>query len=325
MASGSSIPDFKAKSARDREALGREGVERLFRDAARFPLAPVVEAGGSIVLPHATISTCGHQIAAAVRACLESGAKKVVALGVVHALSDELRSARERVAAGGRLDDEPTRGVQGPGIPGRADWQREFSLDHFAFLWKEALRLGICTPGTRESSAPGTSERSALGTSEPSALRTSDLSALDAADPPVLVLRYVFLAGGRPDTLPGIDALREEVEGAVLVATADPFHHGIGYGDTPEAAKSPDAGGLGLAREAIERAMSLLEAGDYAEFEAHCAAVKSDARDTGQVLRYLAGPQRATILDLVADDMTGPYGAPAPTWVAGALIGLTPI
>ncbi|MEZ4650482.1 MAG: hypothetical protein R3E97_17195 [Candidatus Eisenbacteria bacterium] len=143
-----------------------------------------------------------------------------------------------------------------------------------------------------------------------------------AGTPPVLVRRYVFLAGGRPDTLPGIEELREEAAGATLVATADPFHHGIGYGDPPDVARAPEAGGLGLARAAVERALSLLSAGDYAAFEAHCAAVKSDARDTGQVLRYLAGPREGRILDLVADDMTGPYGAPAPTWVAGALIAL---
>ena len=34
-------------------------------------------------------------------------------------------------------------------------------------------------------------------------------------------------------------------------------------------------------------------------------------------------PQEARILDMVADDMTGPYDKPALTWVAGALIEMS--
>jgi len=53
-------------------------------------------------------------------------------------------------------------------------------------------------------------------------------------------------------------------------------------------------------------------------------SAKSDARDVGQVLRHLLGPVSGRVLDIVADDMSGPYNAPSPTWVAGALMELVP-
>ena len=281
------LPDFKAKAAADRAALGKAGALRLLAAGRSFGLAPLLAAGGAILFPHATISVCGHQIAAAVEACLGCGADRVLALGVLHALNDELRGARARFAAGGAAEAEPLRGVQGPGLAGRDQWRREFSLDQFRFLWDVAC-------AERGGSAPE------------------------------LILRYPFLAAGRPDTLPMIDELQEIARGAVVVATADLFHHGLAYGDGGDDALSADAGGLDLARGTIDAGLALLEAGDYPAFERHCALAKSDARDTGQVLRHLRGPMRGRILDLVADDTSGPYGAPAPSWVAGALVALAP-
>ncbi len=102
----------------------------------------------------------------------------------------------------------------------------------------------------------------------------------------------------------------------------DLFHHGIGYGDSPEKALSPEEDGLALARERIAEGMGLLRQGDFAGYLRHCVRSRSDGRDVGPVLRYLLGPVEAEILDLLADDMTGPYQSPAPTWVAGALLAL---
>ena len=133
-------------------------------------------------------------------------------------------------------------------------------------------------------------------------------------------MRYPFLAGGRPERLPGIEALRQECRGAAVIATMDPFHHGIGYGDPPEQALAPEDGGLERARSQIDKGFTILKDGDYLAFQQHCVATKSDGRDVGQVLRLLIGPRDATILDLLADDMAPVYEQPAPTWVAGALI-----
>jgi hypothetical protein len=279
------IPDFQSRSAQDQALLGEEGTHRLLAAGRAWDLAPVLRAGGAVIFPHTSIAACGHQVAAAVHACLDSGARRVLAIGVLHALTQELEEARVRVANGEDPAREPTWGIQGPGLHGREEWRAEFSLSHFLFLWKhETARRGISGPE--------------------------------------LVVRYPSLAGGRPDLLPGIAELQEIAQEAVVVATMDPFHHGIGYGDLPDEALAPTEGGLELARQSIEEGLALLQGGEYWNYNRHCVQAKSDGRDVGQVLRCLRGPQKGRILDLIADDMSAAYDKPAPTWVAGALIAL---
>jgi hypothetical protein len=137
---------------------------------------------------------------------------------------------------------------------------------------------------------------------------------------PEVVERYPYLAGGHPERLPGIEELAALGEDAVIVSTADPFHHGIGYGDPPERALAPDDGGLERARATIEDGIALLGSGDYAGYDAHCLEAKSDARDAGVVFRYLRGPLHGSILDLTYTDAAGLYEAPDPTWVAAPLV-----
>jgi hypothetical protein len=281
------VPDFKTKSTQDHAELGKAGAYRLLDAGRAWNLAPTLQAGGAIIFSHVDYAVGGHQAAAAVHACLDSGARRVLVLGVLHALSQELQDARVRVAQGSDVTHEPAWGIQGPGIQGREDWHAEFSLLHFLFLWQmEVERRGIAAPE--------------------------------------LIVRYPYLAGGRPHILPGIAELQEIVRDAVVVATADPFHHGIGYGEPPESALAPQAGGLDLARKRIEEGLALLRVGDYWGYNQHCVSAKSDARDGGQVLRYLLGPLDGRIHDLVANDTTAMYQKPAPTWVAGALIELKP-
>jgi hypothetical protein len=282
----SGLPDFLARSLDHQRQLGAAGADRLLAAGRQWDLAPVLQAGGSIVFPHATLSVCGHQIAAAVSACLNSGASRVVALGVLHALTDEMVEARKRLAAGGDdLSAEPLRGVQGPSVAGRDEWRKEFSLSHFQFLWqREVERRGVAGPE--------------------------------------LISFYPFLAAGCPDQLPGIDEVRAACRDSIVVVTMDPFHHGIGYGDSAEEAKYPESGGLDLARRGISTGFDVLKSGDYRAFEKHCVRTKSDGRDVGQVLRLLLGPLDHEILDLVADDMAPSYQKPDPTWVAGALVAL---
>lgn len=282
------LPDFKAEAAKEHARLGEEGAIRLLDAGRAWDLSPTLLAGGAVIFPHAGIEVCGHQIAAAVHACLDSGADRVLVIGVLHALTKELEEARVRVAHGADVTKEPSWGIQGPGLDGREDWRDEFSLSNFLFLWQEEIkRRGIAGPE--------------------------------------LVMRYPYLAGGRPHILPGIEELQDLVRDAVVVATADPFHHGIGYGDLPETALAPEEGGLDLARRWIEGGLALLRAGDYWGYNQHCVDAKSDARDAGQVLRYLLGPLDGRVLDLVSDDMAAMYNKPAPTWVAGALIELSPV
>jgi len=139
-----------------------------------------------------------------------------------------------------------------------------------------------------------------------------------------VIERYPYLAGGKPEQLPGIEELQEIAKNAVIVTTADPFHHGIGYGTPPEETLPPDESGLGLARRRIQEGIDILGKGDYWGYNQHCVSAKSDARDAGQVVRYLRGPMHGEILDLTYTDATELYNSPPPTWVAGALIAWTP-
>lgn len=274
--------------ALEREALGPAGIDRILEAGRQWNLAPTLNAGGAIVFPHAGLPACGHQIAAAVHACLDSGADQVLVIGVLHALSNELENARVRVANGADVTQEPAWGIQGPGLGCPDDWRYEFSLSNFLFLWEqETLRRGI--------------------------------------RPPELIIRYPYLAGGRPMILPGIEALTEIAADSVVVSTADPFHHGIGYGEPPESALMPEQGGLALAEQKINQGLRILGMGDYWGYNQHCVSAKSDARDAGQVLRYLLGPLAGHILDLNYQDTTDMYDSPAPTWVATALIELNPV
>ena len=173
--------------------------------------------------------------------------------------------------------------IQGPGIPGeRQEWQG----DHALFSWRH-----FWTAETKRRGIKG----------------------------PEVIERYPYLAGGKPGNLPGMDDLEALVEDAVVVSTADAFHHGIGYGDSPDEAQAPDQAGLKLARQTLEEGIALLEKGDYWEYNQHCVRAKSDARDAGQVFRYLRGPMNGQILDLTYTDASELYHQPAPTWVSGAL------
>jgi hypothetical protein len=69
----------------------------------------------------------------------------------------------------------------------------------------------------------------------------------------------------------------------------------------------------------MEEGIAILEQGDYWGYNQHCVAAKSDARDAGQVFRFLRGPIKGAILDMVYTDAGELYNSPPPTWVAGAL------
>jgi len=268
---------------REHEALGERGTLELLERGRQWDLAPILSAGGVAVFPHAGVDDCGHQVAAGVHGCLDSGADRVVVISVLHAFTDEMEEARRRVSSGEDPSAWPFWGIQGPGLDGREEWREDHALTSFRHLWAaETRRRGVRGPEVVE--------------------------------------RYPYLAGGRPDRLPGIEELAALVEDAVVVSTADPFHHGIGYGDPPERALAPDEGGLELARETIEQGIELLASGDYAGYDAHCVEAKSDARDAGQVFRHLRGELQGRILDLVYTDAAALYEAPDPTWVAAPLV-----
>ena len=273
--------------AEEHAALGEQGTLALLERARAWDLSETLRQGGVIVFPHAGVADCGHQIAAAVHACLDSVADRVLVVSVLHAFTDEMQDARVRVAAGEAPSNVRHWGIQGTGLDGgRQEWRSDHALMSFRHFWQaETRRRGIKGPQVIE--------------------------------------RYPYLAGGKPWELPGYDEVAKLAEDAVIVSTADPFHHGIGYGTPPADAYAPDEVGLSVARAAIQEGMDLLAAGDYWGYNQQCVRAKSDARDAGQVFRYLRGPMTGTILDLVYTDAGALYDAPPPTWVAGALIQWT--
>jgi hypothetical protein len=271
----------------EHEALGEEGTNRLLDAGRQWDFSETLRSGGVIAFPHAGVADCGHQIAAAVHGCLDSEAKRVVVISVLHAFTDEMEAARVRVAEGGDPSAEKTWGIQGPGITGRTEWLSDHALYSFRHLWKaETSRRGI--------------------------------------EGPEVIERYPYLVGGKPESLPGIEKLQQKCKGAAIVTTVDIFHHGIGYGDSPEDALYPEQGGIELARQKIGEGIKLLERGDYWGYNQHCVEAKSDGRDAGPVFRHLRGPLTGEILDVAVTDATALYGAEPPTWVAGALIEWKP-
>ena len=143
---------------------------------------------------------------------------------------------------------------------------------------------------------------------------------------PELIERYPFLTGPNPETLEGIEELREIARDAVVVSTADHCHHGIGYGHSRHQALYWDEQGVSRVRRIIEEGLTMLDEGRIADYLDHSATIaKSDWRDAGPIVHHLLGPLRSTVLDLVPSDFAKSiYQAPAPTWCAGALVKLEP-
>ncbi len=270
---------------------GYSGAVALLEQSEQWDLSGVTRQGGCLIFPHATLSVCGHHIGAVVRALLDSGAGTVFVLGVVHALTPEIRAAREAAATHRSLEYVPLRGLFGEGFAQTsADVLRaEFSLSHFEFLWSAELRRR----GIPDSRAPR------------------------------LILCYPHLVLGQPDTIPGIEALTKLAATDCSVAcTMDPMHHGTGYGDSQKNAMAIGASAETAAYAGILQGLNLLCKKDYSGYIAHCDKSRSDGRDTGQIAAHLTDPKTARVLDVVLDDMTGPYQCPAPAWVAGALCTL---
>jgi len=284
---------------REHKELGNFGTAyhlgRGYELAKQFDLAKTLQNKGVLVFPHAGVQDCGYQIAACVHAALDSGADKVLFISVLHAFTEEMEQARRRVAAGGNPKDEIHWGIQGSGIEGRnqegrTEWHgNQWQADHAPMSWRyfwdaELKRRGI-----------------------------------DPKDAPEVIERFPYLAGGKPQELPNIAETIEIAKDAVIVSTADAFHHGIGYGDSPEDSFPPDAVGITKAQQKLEEGIKILEAGDYVGYNQHCVDAKSDARDAGQLFRYLRGSMTGEVVDITYTDASALYKQPPPTWVAAAL------
>ncbi len=292
-----SAREWKDYYAHERAELGEAGLLALLDKAAACEPTLRASVGSArpgdagdaaLVFPHTRLTESGHLAAAVALAVVRSGVDEVLAIGALHGCREADAPLVRRAREGAPQARAALRRVHGEGTAGDAGhWKEEFSLDGFCALVGAAAKR-------------------------------------EAKSAPRVVARYPFLVGETPADLPGADELRAlRDRGAALVATADPIHHGAGYG-APEEDRLPreDPQTLEFARWTLERGFGSLAARDFGSFLRHAAEVRSDFRDAGPVLAWLVDPARplaVDILDLLLVDYSLALGAPAPTWVAGAL------
>jgi hypothetical protein len=250
--------------------------------------APELElpSAGALVFPHTILSVTGELTAAVARAVLRSGADEVLALGVLHGGRDEDAQLVGRARAGDVLSRLTLRRVHDGADPVCAE---EFSLDAFEAL----LRAAAAREGRKA---------------------------------PRVLARYPFLVGDDPQSLNGIHELAKLAGRMPVVATADPLHHGAGYGDPVGRRRAEgDDSTRAWARACIEAQLDLLARGEWTAFARLAAEVRSDFRDAGPVLAHLLrsrGALRGEVLQLRLVDYAAALGAEAPSWVAGPLMRL---
>jgi hypothetical protein len=279
--------EWKEYYARERADLGESGLSALL-DRAGAAQVPAVPAKGALVFPHTRLTESGHLAAAVALSVVRSGCDEVLALGILHGGREGDAPLVRRAREGAPSARTSLRRVHGPDAPGDGGyWAEEFSLDGFSAL----VELAAKRAGKKA---------------------------------PRVVARYPFLVGDQPGDLPGAGELRAWLDrGVPLVATADPIHHGAGYGAREEdRLPREDPQTLEFARWTIERGFRALAAHDFGAFSRHAAEVRSDFRDTGPLMTWLIDPRRpleVEILDLMLVDYSKALDAPPPTWVAAAL------
>ncbi|HSQ67192.1 MAG TPA: hypothetical protein VLM85_28440 [Polyangiaceae bacterium] len=138
---------------------------------------------------------------------------------------------------------------------------------------------------------------------------------------PAIEVRYPFLVGDEPATLPGVDELRRAAEQTPVVATTDPMHYGVGYGTPGDLVGIADLRASSLARASIEAQLAALSCHDFGAFARECERARSDFRDVGPVLALVLGRDaRFELLELRLVDYAEALSARPPTWVAGARV-----
>lgn len=282
---------------KEREAMtDREIEEMLLRGKALLEGTDMVATlanGGAALFPHASILKCGDLIAAVVEATLraaqESGKNKILVLGVLHSLSEEIWNGRMREIAGQGVSDAPCRGIFGPGLPSEAVFKREYSVDNFLFLLHYAIQK-------------------------------SDAAPLE------IIVRYPNHIAGHPETLSGMEELCRLAKESIVVATGDLRHHGVNYGVSLEEAMPLNEKTLARARQEIQYGLNMLQSDDLIQYRNYCYKTISDAFEVGQALRYSLGPLEAHIHEIRLVNVANLFdGNPEPNWVAACLVELKPL
>lgn len=268
--------------------LGIQGLIALMDHGKQWAagLSDTLNKGGAALFPHTFLSQCGYQIAAVVNAVFDSGADQVLALGVLHPMTESMMQACSKELNEEDLSMEVTRGIFGPDSDPNGCIKHEFSLDLFKILFDfEVRRRGI--------------------------------------KPPKLIERYPSLTQGHPEQLPGIKDLIQISKDSLIIATDDMCHHGIGYGVANEDAYPLDEIGYRFAQNTIEIGFSFLRNNQYKAYFDHWMnpLAIGDPTDTSIVTKYLLGDATPRILDLKLVDVSMLFEQDiAPSWVAATLV-----
>lgn len=269
------------------KTLGEQGMNAILDQGKKWgkELANTLSSGGAVIFPHTFLSQCGYQIAAGVHAILDSGADQALILGVLHPMTEALMQTRSRELNDEDLSAEISRGIFGPGLDPNNCLKNEFSLDLFQILFDaEVKRRGIAAPK--------------------------------------LIKRFPSLANKDPAKLPGIKELEQIAKDAVIVATDDMCHHGIGYGVSDNDAMQINDEGYRFARSCIEDGYALLRKNNYRDYFFHWMnpLAIGDPTDTTVVLKHLLGDVSTHILDLKLVDVSMLFeNNVSPSWVAATL------
>lgn len=282
--------------SRELASLTRQEIDDFLEKSKKWDLSPTLSEGGSVIFPHTVIRTCGDQVAAVVRGCLDAcqntGKKRVVALGVLHPHGQpHIAAARQKALRREDVSKEDCRGIFGPHFNDDDKMlANEYSLLNFIYFWNAEI------------------ERRGL------------------KNPPELIVAYPCLLNDKPWELTGIEKLKSYVPDSIVVATTDFCHHGVAYGVPQDEAISISKEAELLSLKMLEEGMELFEKINYADFLQYCHKTVCDGTDVGQVLMYLKGPMKAQILDTRLIDTSALYETdPKPSWVAVSLIELSKI
>jgi hypothetical protein len=283
-------------------------------------VAEVFRGGGVASFPHVTVHDSADPIARVVQSVFVVGARRVVALGVLHGgtLPEPHRADLAEFHRGSPRADEICRRLGGAFVasgPARTPWgdvpdgpppersasvredaallANEFSLDLFLAILAAAARERGVEP-------PGVTRVFVSLTRDPRGSFATAASVADALRP---------LLG----------------DGAVCVATGDVVHCGNSYSGPEETAELP-ADAVALTARFRPRIDAMHEAAlarrDFAAAYAAASRIRSDQRNLLPVIAELLGPgARADVLSLSWSDYARVNGVAPPCFVASALVG----
>lgn len=211
-------------------------------------------------------------------------------LGTVHPFPQFLQ-ARIKEFNGEDISQEPSFGVLNPeSINAKGLLKDEFSLN----LFKSLLKIEIERRGKKA---------------------------------PRLIERYPSLVNKHPETLPGLQELKELAKNAVIVGTEDYCHHGIAYALPNNSTIPMRKEALTFAKNQIEQGFSFLQQNDDAEFYKHGMHLNAigDPSDVTATMHYLVGSHaKPKILNLKLVDVSNLFeNDPSPSWVAATLAKIT--